>query len=134
MAFKLISRRTTVMLLIQQVFEGTVERRVTDTLKWVFSDESIVGQLDSIKDTFWPGGKWRSEPPVRTAQQMMDTRIEAQSKLLQLMPDLAGGVVGKANARRGAERLFLVFQNRRLNQHLCYQIFDEIVYAVLEEV
>lgn len=122
------------MLLIQQVFEGTVERRVTDILKWAFSDENICLQLETLREAFWPGGKWRSDPPARSTQQVQETRNEAQSKLMHILPEMVGGVVGKQNAKRGAERLFLVFQNRRLNQHLLYQIFDEIVFALVEQV
>lgn len=34
--------------------------------------------------------------------------------------------MGRSNARRGARRIFAVLQNRRLNQHIAYTIFDEV--------
>ena len=35
-------------------------------------------------------------------------------------------MIGRSNARRGARRIFSVLQNRRLNQHIIYTIFDEV--------
>jgi hypothetical protein len=35
-------------------------------------------------------------------------------------------MIGRSNARRGARRMFAVLQNRRLNQHLVYTVFDEV--------
>lgn len=40
-------------------------------------------------------------------------------------------MIGRSNARRGARRMFAVLQNRRLNQHLVYTVFDEVRLMVL---
>ena len=119
------------MLLIQQVFGGTVERKVTEYLKWMFSDDNILLGVDLVKDKFWPSGKWNEDLHVRTALQIQELKSEAQSKMAQVLPELLGGVVGKHNARRGADRIFTVLQNKRLNQHLIYLMLDEFISALL---
>lgn len=119
------------MLLIQQVFGGTVDRKVTEYLKWMFAEENILLVVDSVKDKYWPSGKWNEDLNVRTVQQIQELRNEAQSKIAQVLPEVLGGVVGKHNARRGADRIFSVLQNKRLNQHLIYLMLDEFTSALL---
>lgn len=48
--------------------------------------------------------------------------------------DLLGNMVGRQNARKGARRLFSVLQNQRLNQHLAYVLFDEVVMALFPDL
>lgn len=43
-------------------------------------------------------------------------------------------MVGRQNSRRGARRLFTIFQNRRLNQQLMYMILDELIVALFPEL
>ena len=43
------------------------------------------------------------------------------------MPDLAGSVVGRANAQLAARRILATMNNERLNTHLVFTILDELV-------
>jgi len=45
-----------------------------------------------------------------------------------------GSLIGKKKANYGAEFLFELFQNRRLNQHLIYSLFDEIFKSIFPEI
>ncbi len=47
---------------------------------------------------------------------------------------MLGGIVGRKNAKRGTMHLFNSFQNLRLNQHLIYTIFDEIIVELFPEI
>jgi len=47
---------------------------------------------------------------------------------------LLGSLIGKKKANYGAEFLFELFQNRRLNQHLMYTLFDELFKTVFPEI
>lgn len=139
-------RRGAVLLIVQQLFGGTVDRRVTEQLRWVFSRENVIYLLERVKDSLWPGGKWwaspseqlqqtsssssqqqQPQPAQRTVDEKLRSKMKAKGNIVQLVPELLGGVVGKQNAKRGAERLFFILQNRRLNQHLLYKLFDELV-------
>lgn len=55
---------------------------------------------------------------------MSDAIRCADGGALQL--DLAGNMIGRTNAKRGARRMFAVLQNRRLNQHIVYTVLDEV--------
>jgi sorting nexin-25 len=47
---------------------------------------------------------------------------------------MLGGVVGQRNARKGASRVFDAFQNDRLNRHLMFVLFDELMIAMFPDI
>jgi sorting nexin-25 len=79
-----------------------------------------------IKDMMWPGGKLKEVKP-RTATEKAKSRQEASVMLATLVPDLAANVVGRANAQAAARRIFAFLNNERLNEHLTFTVFDEII-------
>lgn len=60
----------------------------------------------------------------------MKSRTEATVVLATLIPDLAGNVVGRANAQAAARRTFATLNNRPLNTHLAFTMLDEIVLVL----
>ena len=70
---------------------------------------------------------------LRTPEEKKQSKVQAQAKLAEFIPEMLGSVVGRHNAKKGAERIFLVFQNRRLNQQLLYTLADEIFVSLLPE-
>jgi len=127
-------RRQAVVVILQQVLGGTIERKFRDYLATYLDDSHLWSYLKLIMRTMWPGGQQRSPPPVRTQEEKTKTRDDAQRKLSTLMPDLAANMIGRSNARRGARRMFAVLQNRRLNQHVVYTVLDEIFEALFPEL
>ncbi|KNC96238.1 uncharacterized protein SPPG_08392 [Spizellomyces punctatus DAOM BR117] len=134
-------RRQAVGLVLQQLFGGTVERKVTENLRWMVSEDNIAFYLTHLRETFWPNAASFYSPPVsspskqdRTPANKLRTKTAAQSKLSSLLPELLGGMVGRKNARKGANRLWAVFQNRRLNQQLAYSLLDEVWGIVFPEI
>jgi sorting nexin-25 len=67
---------------------------------------------------------------VRTPSQRSRSRAEASVVLATLVPDLAGNVVGRANAQGAARRIFAMLNNQRLNTHLVFTILDELVLVL----
>ena len=94
--------------------------------KSLFAETSVLKYIDLLKDTMWPNGHMRTESVVRTDQQKAQTRGEASVMLATLIPDLAGNVVGKANAQAASRRIFATVNNQRLNTHLAFEVLDEI--------
>ena len=72
-------------------------------LKWI--------QL--AKDTLWPGGR-RRVAIERSASEKSKSRTEASLMLATLIPDVAGNVVGRANAQAASRRVFATLNNPRL--------------------
>ncbi|KAF5388574.1 hypothetical protein D9757_004709 [Collybiopsis confluens] len=123
-------RRQAVVIILQQLLGGTIERKIRETMKLLFDESRILSYLSLFRDGLWPGGKLKPLSGPRTPEERLRTRDEANRKLSSLVPDLAANMIGRSNARRGARRIFAVLQNRRLNQHIAYTVVDE-VFAVL---
>lgn len=119
-------RGRAVVVVLHQLLGGTVERKVREIVRSFAQEESILKYLDTIKDTMWPEGKLKEGIP-RTVAEKSKSRQEASVMLATLIPDMAGNVVGRANAQAAARRIFAVMNNERLNKHLAFTILDEIV-------
>lgn len=126
-------RRQAIVIILQQVLGGTIERRVRENVKELLRETRIMSFVNLFRDALWPGGKLKPPGVPRSAEEKIRTRDEANRKLSSLVPDLAANMIGRSNARRGARRIFAVLQNRRLNQHIAYVIIDEVFAALFPE-
>ncbi|KAF8910120.1 sorting nexin C terminal-domain-containing protein [Gymnopilus junonius] len=126
-------RRQAIVIILQQVLGGTIERKAREYVKTLLSESRVMSYINLLRDNIWPGGKLKPPGVPRSAQEKIRTRDEANRKLSSLVPDLAANMIGRTNARRGARRMFAVLQNRRLNQHIAYTILDEIFAALFPE-
>lgn len=102
------------VVVLQQLLGGTIERKVRDTVGMMVSEDSILKYMDMVTSTLWPGGKFDRDRKPRTESERKKTRTEASLMLATLVPDLAGSVVGRANAQAASRRLFATFNNPRL--------------------
>lgn len=126
-------RRQAIVIILQQVFGDTIERKIRETFAMYVDELHLVNYINIFRDGLWPGGQLKLPSVPRTAEEKLRTRDEANRKLSALMPDLVANMIGRSNARRGARRIFAVLQNRRLNQHLLYTIVDEIFAALFPD-
>ncbi|KAL3430584.1 PXA domain-containing protein [Aspergillus tetrazonus] len=122
-------RGRAVVVVLHQLLGGTIERKVREGARSLFQDEHLLRYLTLAKDTLWPGGTFR-ENRVRTASERLKSRTEASLVLATLVPELAGNVVGRANAQAAARRIFATLNNQRLNAHLIFTLLDEIVLVL----
>ena len=126
-------RGRAVVVVLHQLLGGTVERKVRDVAKALFSDAALLRYVALVKDTMWPGGVFRREVKVRSEADKARSRREANVMLATLLPDLAGNVVGRANAQAAARRVGAVVNNGRLDLHLAYTVLDEVVLVLFSE-
>ncbi|CDM30055.1 hypothetical protein CBS147339_7159 [Penicillium roqueforti] len=122
-------RGRAVVVVLHQLLGGTIERKVREGARGLVQDESLLKYLALARDTLWPGGVLRKAPP-RSAADRFNSRAEATVVLATLIPDLAGNVVGRANAQAAARRIFATLNNQHLNTHLVFTILDEIVLVL----
>lgn len=120
-------RGRAVVVVLHQLLGGTVERKVREMSRSMFAEPSVLKYIDMLKDAMWPDGQMRKEAVVRTESQKTHTRAEASVMLATLIPDLAGNVVGKANAQAASRRIFATVNNQRLNTHVAFTILDEVI-------
>ncbi|KAL3459942.1 PXA domain-containing protein [Aspergillus heterothallicus] len=122
-------RGRAVVVVLHQLLGGTIERKVREGARSFVQDDHLRRYLCLARDTLWPGGVLR-ENKVRTTSERLRSRTEASLVLATLVPDLAGNVVGRANAQEAARRIFATLNNQRLNAHLIFTILDEVALAL----
>lgn len=118
-------RGRAVVVVLHQLLGGTIERKVRDGVRGLVQDDSLLKYIALGRDVMWPGGVLR-KAPARSAADRLHSRAEATVVLATLIPDLAGNVVGRANAQAAARRIFATLNNQYLNTHLIFTIIDEI--------
>lgn len=126
-------RGRAVVMVLQQLLGGTIERKVRDNVRMLVQEESILRCLGMVTDSLWPGGELLRDRKPRGAAERDKTRAEASLMLATLVPDLVGSVVGRVNAQAASRRIFATLNNARLNAHLAFTMLDEIVSVVFDE-
>eukprot|EP00160_Parvularia_atlantis_P000929 Unigene10756_Nuclearia_a/m.32868 Unigene10756_Nuclearia_a/g.32868 ORF Unigene10756_Nuclearia_a/g.32868 Unigene10756_Nuclearia_a/m.32868 type:complete len:162 (-) Unigene10756_Nuclearia_a:397-882(-) len=109
-------RRQAVLLILQQILGGTIERKVVELINWYVKEEQLLGYFDRFLHSMWPNDQLAPTPPTRTLEQRETTKRQARAKLLAVLTDMFSGMVGGDNTRRGGIRLFEAFQSPRLNK------------------
>lgn len=79
-------RRQAIVIILQQVLGGTIERKVREAVNLSISGDALVPHINMLKDMMWPEGKMRPPSPIRTAEEKLQTREAAFRKLTHLMP------------------------------------------------
>ncbi|KJZ74609.1 hypothetical protein HIM_05959 [Hirsutella minnesotensis 3608] len=126
-------RGRAVVMVLQQLLGGTIERKVRDNVKMLVQEDSVLRCIGMVTDSLWPGGELRRSQAPRGPADKKRTRTEASLMLATLVPDLAANVVGRVNAQAASRRIFATFNNARLNAHLVFTILDEIVSILFDE-
>ncbi|QLI68043.1 Sorting nexin-12 [Metarhizium brunneum] len=126
-------RGRAVVVVLQQLLGGTIERKVRDIVKMLLQDESILRYIALVEDSMWPNGVLQRDRKPRSEAQKKQTRREASLMLATLVPDLAGNVVGRANAQTASRRIFATLNNSRLNAHLVFTMLEEIISIMFED-
>ncbi|KAL6866606.1 PXA domain-containing protein [Trichoderma novae-zelandiae] len=126
-------RGRAVVMVLQQLLGGTIERRVRENIKMAVQEESLLRYMGMLRSALWPDDELARDRKPRTAAEKKKTRTEASLMLATLVPDLAGNVVGRVNAQAASRRLFATFNNSRLNSHLVFTVLDEIVSVLFDE-
>ncbi|KAJ5568780.1 hypothetical protein N7450_011266 [Penicillium hetheringtonii] len=122
-------RGRAVVVVLHQLLGGTIERKVRDGARSLAQDESLLKYISLARDSLWPDGVLRKFQP-RSPADRLKSRTESTVVLATLVPDLAGNVVGRANAQAAARRIFATLNNQPLNAHLAFTILDEIILVL----
>ncbi|KAG5363830.1 Sorting nexin-12 [Yarrowia sp. B02] len=130
----LILRGRAIVIVIQQLLGGTIERRVRDSLNaHVANEQSVSNYLQLLLNNVWPDGKFRSAGEARSVHEKTSTRHHAKTLLEAAIVDFSSKVVGTSNSKYAAHNLFMMLQNPILNRQLVLLILDELVNELLSE-
>ncbi|KAK4053527.1 tRNA (guanine-N(7)-)-methyltransferase (tRNA(m7G46)-methyltransferase) [Microbotryomycetes sp. JL201] len=124
-------RRQAILIILQQVLGGTIERKFREAVKLLTSQAQLAQYVESLKASMWPGGQPKERELPRTFDQKAATKDAAFRKLMALMP---ASFIGRSNAKHGTRQLFALIQNQRLNKHLIYTILEEVVSEMFPEI
>ncbi|KAJ5740954.1 hypothetical protein N7493_000826 [Penicillium malachiteum] len=122
-------RGRAVVVVLHQLLGGTIERKLREGVRSVLQEDSVSRYIKLAKDSLWPDGVLRKFLP-RSMADRHKSRTEATVVLATLIPDVAGNVVGRANAQAAARRIFATLNNKPLNTHLAFTLLDEIVLVL----
>jgi len=107
-------RGRAVVVVVHQLLGGTIERKIRETAKGFMQDESLLRYIGMVRDLMWPDGQMRKSSPPRTSAEKARSQKEASLLLASLVPDMAGSVVGRANAQAASRKMCAVLNNQRL--------------------
>lgn len=128
-------RGKALIVILQQVFGTTIEKKITDQVKiHLQSKESILRIMTILHNTVFPGGKFKDPPVIRTTVQKNAAQQEALVLLDMFMTETCTKVFGLSNTRYATSNLFGMIQNDYLNKHLLFEIFDEILDEIFPEI
>jgi sorting nexin-25 len=98
-------RRQAIVIILQQVLGGTIERhahftlrshrvltfcirKIRETMKSFFEESRLMSLVNIFRDGMWPGGKQKPPGIPRTSEEKTKTRDEANRKLSSLVPGM----------------------------------------------
>ncbi|KAF7792264.1 hypothetical protein EIP86_003300 [Pleurotus ostreatoroseus] len=79
-------RRQAIVIILQQVFGGTIERKLRETVKSQLDETHLLSYVNLFKDAMWQDGQLKTGGPPRTAEEKLRTRDDANKKLSALIP------------------------------------------------
>jgi sorting nexin-25 len=121
-------RGRAVVVVLHQLLGGTIERKTRDLFRAFTAPDSVVKYITMVREIMWPLPEEKlREAATRTKVEKEKSKKEASVCLATLVPDLAGSVVGRQNAKEAARRLASAGNNGRLMEHLVYEVLDEVV-------
>ena len=100
-------RRQAIVIILQQVLGGTIERYVVfplhvqrfivprilrENVRILLAPPKLLSYLNILRDNLWPQGKLKPPSVPRTAEEKLRTRDEANRKLSSLVPGTVGRI------------------------------------------
>lgn len=122
-----------IILVLQQLLGGTIEKYIKDIIVRLQSPENVCEYLISIKQSLWGEGgliekrKKMTEKPKRTIAERKQTKKDSRLLLSMLFTEVCGKVVGRRHAQDAAFRVHDLVQVRCLNASLLLEVIDIIV-------
>lgn len=122
-----------IILVLQQLLGGTIEKYIKDSIIRLQSPENVYEYLISIKQLLWGEGgiierrKKMTEKVERTIAERKQTKNDSRLLLSMLFTEVCGKVVGPRHAQDAASRVHDLVQIRCLNASLLLEVIDIIL-------
>ncbi|ANB14223.1 Mdm1p [Sugiyamaella lignohabitans] len=127
-------RGRAVVVVLQQLLGGTIEKKVRDVVSSLTSVKSVTDVIQTVRNSVWPGGSLKKSAPPRTASEKIKTRHDAMILLQQLIYNASARVIGGSSSRYAARHLFSMYQNQILNTYLVFSLTDMLLKELFPEL
>ncbi|KAJ1881026.1 tRNA (guanine-N(7)-)-methyltransferase (tRNA(m7G46)-methyltransferase) [Coemansia sp. RSA 486] len=134
-------RRQAISILLRHIVGGAVERRIREVFGNLAGDQQLAQLLGSLRASLWPANPSRPGAFLqfqgfrkRTDAEKTEAARKARAQILWYVPRILAGMVGKKNARDGAQRLIDGVQMPLPNLNLVLHVFDALVGVVFPEI
>lgn len=95
-------------------------RQIRDTILNCFDESMLHFYASNCLKSYWPGDEFSTEYPIRTPDIIDETKILANTLLIENIPETLGNLVGTQTARAGVQKIFDNIQNHLYNKQLFY--------------
>lgn len=127
-------RGRALLVILQQLFGTTIERKIYEVIGKVKQEEQILDVLIGVKNIVFPNNKFRESPPIRTQLEKTTTKEEAKFLLNLFMSETFSTIFGVSNSKYAFTIVFNMLQNDFLVRHMIFEIFDEIIADLFPEL
>ncbi|KAJ2845534.1 hypothetical protein J3B02_004653 [Coemansia erecta] len=118
-----------------------IDRTLVKVVWFLIGEQQIASYIDLLIENLWKpenGGKFKSgNKPYKTLEQEEMLRRDAAELVAEVLPYVATRFFyGQSDQDRlvAAMRILEPFENRQLNKHLIYNVFDAIVGKIAPEL
>lgn len=123
-------RGRAVVIVLQALLGGTVERRVRDAFASYTTPVMLASYVDLVQSKMFPLEPTATPKTDRTPAQKSHTRTEASIVLQALFVERIGGVVGRGTAGEAGARVGRMIANRGVVESLGWEVLDGVVGGV----
>lgn len=128
-------RGRALLIILQQVLGSAIEKKLRSSISHLLGDEMIwLNGLTSLRDTVYPGGRFKDPPVLRSEAQQEKTRGEARAMFEVFMEETCGKVFGSTNTKQRSNVLFELFQNDYFNKLLIFSLIEELIAEAFPEL
>lgn len=126
--------RKTLIAFVQVSYGRSINRQIRDTIDWCLSEQMLHYYVTLILKNFWPGGTLTGPLPVRSDVEILETTKKAKELFMNNIPELLTTLVGSTAAKNGANKIFVVLQDKNMNKQLLYELLESTIDTVFPEL
>lgn len=124
-------RGRALLILLQQVLGSAIEKKIRSATRHIIHDEGLIlNIITNLRDTVFPGGRFKDPPITRSEALQEKTRDEARAIFEVYMDETCGKVFGSSNTRTRSRVIFELLQNDFLNKLLILHVLDKLMEGV----
>lgn len=128
-------RGRALLILLQQVLGSAIEKKIRSATRHIIHDESLIlNIITNLRDTVFPGGRFKDPPIIRSEALQEKTRDEARAIFEVYMDETCGKVFGSSNTRTRSRVIFELLQNDFINKLLILHVLDKLMEGVFTTI